>query len=238
MSCNTIERLKWDSQFFGYPVAKIVLDEKGYINVDNLFRQLASERIRLTYFFAPTTEEKLNEYVAKKGGILVDQKTLFHKTTEKHLKYTNSIIEYQDTVINERLIELGLQAGLFSRFRLDINFSNNEYEKLYIEWLTKSLNKTIARITVLAVKNSEIVGLTTLGEKSEFAEIGLVAVDENFRGQGIASDLIHFADNAAFDLGYNEIKVVTQLQNKVACRLYEKCNFQIGNITNIYHYWQ
>ena len=38
--------------------------------------------------------------------------------------------------------------------------------------------------------------------------------------------------------GYKEIKVVTQLQNKSGCRLYEKCNFQIESITNIYHFWQ
>jgi dTDP-4-amino-4,6-dideoxy-D-galactose acyltransferase len=133
---------------------------------------------------------------------------------------------------------LVLQAGLFSRFRLDINFSDKEYEKLYIEWLTKSINKTLAIKTFVVKNGSEIIGITTLGERSKFADIGLVAVDKNFRGRGIAYDLIHSADNTACGLGYDEIKVVTQLQNKGACRLYEKCNFQIESITNVYHYWQ
>ena len=92
--------------------------------------------------------------------------------------------------------------------------------------------------TFVAKNRSDIIGITTLGKKSEFADIGLVAVDKNFRGQGIASDLIHSADTAAYHLGYKEIKVVTQLKNKGACRLYEKCNFQIENITNVYHYWK
>lgn len=238
MSKNFIERLEWDSKFFGYPVARIVFDQLGFDNMDDLFRQLISEKIRLTYFFVPESETKLNKHIAKKGCILVDQKTTFSKTTERQIKYSNYIVEFTETEINNRLIKLVLQAGLFSRYRVDKNFTNNEYERLYIEWLTKSINRTLALKTFIAKKDSDIIGLSTLSEKSGFADIGLVAVDENFRGQGIAYDLIHFADNAAFDLGYNKIKVVTQLQNMGACRLYEKCNFQIENITNIYHYWQ
>jgi dTDP-4-amino-4,6-dideoxy-D-galactose acyltransferase len=238
MSIDVIERLEWDSQFFGYPVARIVFDQQGCDNLDDLFRQLISEKIRLTYFYVPVSETKLNGDITKKGGNLVDQKTLYSKMTGKHNNFSDYIFEFQGTQINERLKELVLQAGLFSRFHSDKNFINKEYEKLYTEWLAKSLNKILALKTVIAKKDSDIVGLTTVGERSGHADIGLVAVDENFRGQGIGYDLIHFADNAAFDLGYNEIKVVTQLQNKGACRLYEKCNFHIENITNIYHYWR
>ena len=238
MTANTIERLEWDSQFFGYSVAKVGLDDKGYDKVDVVFRQLASDNIRLTYFFIPMSETKLNNYISERGGKLVDQKTIFFKKTEGQKNFCNNIIEYQGTEINDRLIALGLQAGLFSRFRLDINFTKNEYKRLYIEWLTKSLNKTLAINTFIAKNGPEIIGITTLGKRSGFADIGLVAVDEKFRGKGIASDLIHFAENTAFNLGFNEIKVATQLHNKGACRLYEKTNFQIESITNIYHYWQ
>jgi len=238
MPINAVERLEWDSQFFGYPVARIVFDHQGCDNLDDLFKQLISEKPRVTYFFVPASEKKLNKLIAKKKCILVDQKTMFHKTTEKHAQFYNNIIEFQGTEISDKLINLGLQAGLFSRFHIDVNFYNKEYESLYIEWLTKSLNKTLATKTFITRKDRDIVGFTTLGERSGYADIGLVAVDENFRGQGMAYDLIRFADNASFDLGYSEIKVVTQLQNKAACKLYEKCNFQIENITNIYHYWQ
>ena len=201
-------------------------------------RLLALEKVRLTYFFVPVSDVNLNTLISERGGLLVDQKTTYSKKTEKLELAHPCISEFQDTEINDRLIDLGLQAGLFSRFRVDDNFANNEYERLYIEWLTKSINKSIALKTFIAKQDSEIVGITTLGGRSEFAEIGLVAVDENYRGRGIASNLVHFAERTAFDLGYPELKVVTQLQNKGACRLYEKCNFNIESITNVYHYWQ
>jgi len=237
MKKNTIEPLAWDSNFFGYPIARIDLDQNGGEELDRLFKQLVFAEIRLAYFFVPPVEKKMNEYIIKKGGVLVDEKTVFLKQTEKHTGFSNQINESRNVEINERLIKLSLQAGTYSRFRTDKNFVKNEYERLYIEWITRSVNKEISFKTLEAIKGSEIVGITTLDDKKNYAHIGLVAVDEKYRGQGIGHDLIRSADTIAFTMGFKEIDVVTQLQNKGACRLYEKCNFRIDRITNVYHYW-
>jgi len=238
MQTNIIKTLEWDSQFFGYPVARINFDKEGSDCLDDLFLNIESKKLRVTYFYVPPAEKELISRITKKGGILVDQKVIFSKNTEKHNKYSNDIIEFQGIDLNIKLIELVLQAGKYSRFRLDRNFNKREYQRLYIEWLSKSLKKVIAFKTLVAKEGSDIVGITTLGEKAKFADIGLVAVDKNFHGQGIGCDLIHSADNVANEKGIKEIKVATQLKNKGACRLYEKCHFQIEKITNIYHYWQ
>lgn len=238
MKINTIETLEWDSQFFGYPVARITLDKESSDYLDDIFLNIESEKFRVTYFYVPPEEKELINRITKKGGILVDQKVVFSKKTEKHNKYSNDIIEFQGIDLNEKLIELVLQAGKYSRFRLDRNFNKKEYQRLYIEWLSKSIKKVIAFKTLVAKKGSDIVGITTLGENTQFADIGLVAVDERFHGQGIGCDLIHSADNVANEKGIKEIKVVTQFDNKGACRLYEKCHFHIEKITNIYHFWQ
>jgi dTDP-4-amino-4,6-dideoxy-D-galactose acyltransferase len=235
---NTIEPLTWDSQFFGYPVARIVFDQEGFAVLDSLFDQLVTEKYRLTYIFVPPTEKRLITCIEAKGGLLADQKVIFGKTPEQHTVSLSNIIEFQGNNINQQLIGLVLQAGLFSRFRIDKNFENNEYERLYIEWLTKSIKKLIAFSVMVAMDGSDSIGLTTISKNAPQANIGLFAVDEHFRGRGIGQDLIHSADTASFELGLKELKVVTQLQNKVACSLYEKCNFQIEKITNVFHYWQ
>lgn len=237
MNKNTIEPLAWDSQFFGYPVARIALDQHGGEELDNLFKQLATN-FRLTYFFIAPGEKEMNEHIIKKGGVLVDQKTVFLKPTEKHSGFSNEITEFQGTEINARLKELALQAGICSRFRMDKNFIKDEYERLYIEWISRSVKKEIACKTLVAAKGSDIIGITTLADEKNCAHIGLVAVAEAFRGQGIGRDLIYSADTIASVMGFKEINVVSQLQNKGACKLYEKCGFHVESITNIYHYWQ
>lgn len=238
MKLNIIEPLNWDSNFFGYPVAKVILDKKANDNIFNIFHQLTSEKYRLTYLFVSPDDLKLNRQIKEKGAILVDQKTIFTKSCENHHYYSNEIVKLDSTEINEQLIKLALQAGSFSRFRLDKNFTQKEYERLYTEWLINSLNKEPAIKTFAAIKDSEIIGITTLEDKKSYSAIGLVAIDEEHRRKGIGYDLIHTADTISFDMGFKEIKVVTQFQNKDACRLYEKCNFNIENITNIYHFWQ
>jgi dTDP-4-amino-4,6-dideoxy-D-galactose acyltransferase len=238
MQKNKVENLEWDSRFFGYPVARITLDKEGSDKLDHLFLNLETGKFRVTYFFVPPEEKELIYRITKKGGILVDQKMGFSKITERHNQYSNDIVEFQGIDINEKLIELVLQAGKYSRFCLDKNFTNKEYQRLYIEWLSKSILKEIAFKVLVAKNGSDLIGITTLSEKEQLADIGLVAVDENFQGQGIGYDLIRSADTVAFEKGIKEIKVVTQFENKRACRLYEKCHFQIEKITNIYHYWQ
>jgi len=237
MQTNTLELLEWDSQFFGYPVARVFFDPAGIDNLDKIMLQIDAGKIHLTYFFVPLKADYLNNQISLKGGISVDQKTIFTKKSEPHSDFINSIIDYPGGEIDPRLVDLVLQAGSYSRFRIDSNFKNKEYEKLYITWLSNSLNKSIAFKTLVAKRKDDILGITTIGQKGKHADIGLVAVDENFRGQGIGYDLIHSADSIAFEMGFKEIKVVTQYKNRSACRLYEKCNFSIESITNIYHYW-
>jgi dTDP-4-amino-4,6-dideoxy-D-galactose acyltransferase len=238
MTTNTIEPLAWDSRFFGFRVASVTLDRNGADDLDRLFRQLASEKFRLTYFFVPPGENKLNEHIKKMGGVAVDQKTVFSKAAEKHVSFAHQIYEFPGREMDENLQRLVLQAGIYSRFHTDKNFVNREYERLYVEWLRNSLNKTLADRILVAKNGSAIVGMTTLGKKADHADIGLVAVDEIMRGQGIGYDLIRFTDSVAFAMGFKTIQVVTQLQNQGACQLYEKCDFKISHITNVYHYWR
>jgi len=238
MSINTLEFLDWDSHFFGYRVAKISLDANGIGVLAQIFEQLTSDKFRLAYIFVSPVENEINERILNNGGELIDQKTTFIKTTEEHISFDHRIDEFIETRMDENLKELVLQSGEFSRFRLDRRFISNEYERLYVEWLRKSLNKTIAFKTFVAREKTEIAGLITLGKKKECADIGLVAVDEKYRGRGIGRDLIRFADNAAFTMGFKQIQVVTQKKNWGACRLYEKCGFKMNNVINVYHYWR
>jgi len=135
------------------------------------------------------------------------------------------------------MIALSLQSGIFSRFATDPGFQNREYEKLYTEWIQRSVSGEIAISTLVAESDLQTAGLITLGEKNGHAEIGLLAVEERFRGEKIGSELIKAADSLACESGFNQIDVVTQGQNQPACRLYEKMNFTLSRTVFVYHYW-
>src|SRR5690606_2664394 len=130
------------------------------------------------------------------------------------------------------------QSGEFSRFKVDNNFSNNEYEKLYSEWLIGSINKRLATDIIVKRLDGKIVGFVTLTKKNvELADIGLVAVDSSYRGKGIGKELIFQVISLAKSQGYKKIQVVTQLDNRPANNLYKKCGFKKFSLTFIYHIW-
>lgn len=235
---NEIIPLEWDSQFFGYKIAQVTFNQFGKEALERIFSILETSNFRLTYLMVPPSESELNARIIKAGGILADTKTIYSKVTQAHSGFQTQIEEYHESVPGKKLIELGLQAGAYSRFRIDKNFVNNEFERLYTRWIINSVNKKMALMTIVALLENEIVGMITINGKKKCAEIGLVAVDKNFEGKGIGSDLIGFSDNIAFHMNFKEIKVTTQQQNARACRLYEKCNFTIEHITNVYHFWQ
>ncbi len=238
MLYNNLIPLEWDTRFFGYSVAKINLNHEGIEKINNLFNQIAIEKIHLTYIFVSPDDSEIIGFLEKKRCALVDQKTTFSKKAENRLIKNNEIFEFRKKTPTVKLKKLALLAGQYSRFQNDENFKNNEYERLYIEWLNNSLLKKLAKKTFIAKRMQETIGFTTLNYQNNYAEIGLIAVDRKFQGMGVGSDLIYKTENEAVEIGFNELRVVTQLNNKAACRLYEKCDFTKKEVTNIFHFWQ
>jgi dTDP-4-amino-4,6-dideoxy-D-galactose acyltransferase len=234
---NSFEFLHWDSDFFGYRVAKVTINEKDPDNYKRTLSILHNEHIRLTYILLSPEASDLNDVIIESGGQLVDKKVTFCKSSTSHSGFRNEILEYSGNGEKKELYELALQAGLFSRFRIDNNFKNGEYERLYKKWLDNSLNGNVASKVIIARTKEHITGLITLGVKGTIADIGLLAVDRTYTGMGIGSELVYYADNEAYAGGYNKIKVVTQLDNERACALYKRCGFDVESLINIYHLW-
>jgi dTDP-4-amino-4,6-dideoxy-D-galactose acyltransferase len=133
---------------------------------------------------------------------------------------------------------LAWQSGEYSRFRLDSRFATTVMRDMYTIWLRNSLTGSMAR-QVMRWRDAagQEVGLLTLGEKNGRADIGLLAVDASMRGQGVGQQLVAAAVAQAAAWGYAELQVVTQWDNTLACRFYEKCGFQLVHEEHIYHCW-
>jgi dTDP-4-amino-4,6-dideoxy-D-galactose acyltransferase len=101
------------------------------------------------------------------------------------------------------------------------------------------VNRKIAMEVLVYDMNKTIAGVVTLGEKQLRADIGLIAVDDLYRGKGIGTSLMlsaesWFASHTNFDL----IQVVTQGANIAARSLYERCGYSVEKIEYVYHFWK
>jgi dTDP-4-amino-4,6-dideoxy-D-galactose acyltransferase len=229
--------LEWDSSFLGFAVGKIELFDKPN---DSTFSQILEigYSYKLCYLFS-SQELKYKIIDYNKSLFLADIKLIFG------IDLKNFPIEFDTIDNNYRVLteivpdlnNLALLAGKFSRYKTDPKFNENVFERLYEEWLRKSITGHLADQVVGYYIDDEIAGFITLLKKDNKVSIGLVAVSERFQRLGIGKKLIKFAIDYGIKNKAEQLIVETQAANNPACILYNSIGFKEIDKIYIYHLW-
>jgi len=236
---NSLEILEWDSSFFGYPVAKITAQAITADKLASIVAEAKKSGTRLIYLFTDPADTVSTQAAKSIDAKLVDQKITFHTyinnkeaaTVDAHIE------EFEGDHPTAQLVNLSLQSGLYSRYKVDPEFKNNEFERLYLAWIENSVNKKIADHIFVYMEDGKELGFVTLKARSNNAQIGLIAVDESSRGKAIGKKLIAAVINKLQNKNIPELDVATQIDNADACNFYEKVGFKGLKTENIYHIW-
>jgi dTDP-4-amino-4,6-dideoxy-D-galactose acyltransferase len=230
-----LEDVPWDSDFFGYKVGKLSATTENELEAERLLTE--SNAYHLIYVFADRALN-LPQAVAK----LVDRKVTMHQQINKSVLDFHSEIRIEAFDLNKdsysELEQLALLSGVFSRFKRDENFTNNEYNRLYTQWIYNSAYKKTAFEILVAKISGKIIGFVSLEKKTEtLSAIGLIAVAPHAQGKGIGFALIQEAKKRSLAHSFSEIQVVTQAENTAALFLYKKADFNQTAMKYIYHHW-
>lgn len=236
---NQLEQATWDSDFFDYKIGRI---HAGNMNSEILRMQIAqanAEGYKLIYLFADPEDVLSNTSAKDFGAKLVDQKVTFRIKVEDAVDagINEHIKDYETGYPSEKLIDLSLQSGLYSRYKIDENFRNREFERLYLAWIENSMNKKIADHTFVYVEDGKELGVVTVKIKPELAQIGIIAVDESTRGKSIGSKLMKQVIAVVKKKQVPLLDVATQIDNTNACNFYKKLGFHANVLENVYHIW-
>ncbi|MCS7027578.1 MAG: GNAT family N-acetyltransferase [Bacteroidia bacterium] len=233
---DVINFLSWDSEFFGYKVGQIILHTESIFS-EKWIEHARKEGYKLLYIRC-VPEHPQEKKIEGMGGILVDEKVTFcQRIPQSPFEYTSSIKLYQEKTPTPQILQLALDSGIYSRFKIDKNFKNNEFQRLYEVWIKNSTEGKIAKHVIIYQKGNETVGLLTLGEKNNRADIGILAVNPQHRREGVGKQLVQKAFELSLQMGHTYIQVVTQKANQNACKFYEKVGFSVDTIEHIYHLW-
>lgn len=228
--------LAWDSDFFKYKIAKIEIDGLSIDLIDQL-NSLKSSDYTLIYLFSKKELNISNSDLVNFNPILVDKKITYEKKLSNvSSRYDKNIYRYNRDIIDNKLIELAVQSGEYSRFKIDNRIGYKKFRELYEIWIKNSVQKKPAKETLIYHLN-DIKGFVIVGEKRNKAWIDLIAVDETTRGKGIGTKLIIAAESWAKSKGCTEMRVVTQQANLKACKFYEKHGYQLMKKEYVYHIW-
>lgn len=219
---TTLQTLPFDSSLFGYPVGKFLADEFWD---EAAFIEQAKD-FHLVYIFSKKPISKTSNRIYQ-----VDIRLTFEKELKKSTTKDPEIKPYTE-VLSDQLLALALESGIHSRFNTDPNFKNGEFKKLYQVWIQKSLDQQQVLIA------DELSGFVTFELSEKEAQIGLIAVDPQHRGKGLAKRLVQAAEKYSFQKGAQTLSIGTQQTNLPACSLYQKLGYTVKEKVFVYHYWR
>jgi len=232
-----IEYCIWDSGFFNKKIGKIEYEKSLEGDLIRLLQTAKEDGYQLIYVFGDEETFVPDAVLNQFNGRLVDRKCLYSKTINTGDSFESNAIEYELTELTHDLESLALLSGTHSRFRLDKGFDNADFERLYAIWINRSLKKEIADKIFVVAESDIVMGMITLKINEDVGHIGLCAVSEAAQGKGYGGNLIKACVNELVSKKVYQLEVPTQMDNRSACRFYEKCGFSIKSITNTYHFW-
>lgn len=226
--------LEWDSNFFGKTIAFIDAGNAPDGQIREEINKMSHCDLIYLYTLHPIDLKGYNAVLADIKRSYVLEKPVYGKTDN------NTITSDQFSPAD--LYDLAIQAGEHSRYKVDPNFTQQEFEQLYKTWIDNSINEGFAD-HVLATydftSNPNIrkaTGLITAKRSGNELSIGLFATDEKYRRHGIGSGLIQEIMNIASE-GHMSVEVTTQRDNAKACKFYENRGFVLAKEEYIYHIW-
>ncbi len=232
------KKLEWDSQTFGIPTGTITRQDLDDARLREALQAMRREGYRLVYFPSVRKLDDKNLLEAF-DGLLADEKVTFAKKLDTPFTAIpdDHIRSYDASTVSPELLSLAYDSGLYSRFRVDPHFTQNEYQVLYRIWIERSVRREIAHEVLVYAEGTKLLGMVTLGEKNGRGDIGLVAVSEDARGKGIGKKLMVAAEADFRKRGYAAAQVVTQGINQPAIKLYTGSGYHLDEAVYFYHFW-
>lgn len=226
-----IERLAWDSEFFGFPVGRLCVSSEDGQSC-RLEQKVRESGCRLIYVFLPIgAYHDLRRELVDLGGQLRDVKVTYRK--KLHGVALPAKDRCEATAVTDELQRLAYASGWCSRFVTDDRLSPF-FHSMYSIWLKRDFER--GKIFVRRV-DDRIGGMVTASILGSVGKIGLLAVDSSCCGRGIGLQLMRDADSWFAEVGVAECEVVTQHANVAACGLYEKVGYSALSRCEVWHVW-
>jgi GNAT superfamily N-acetyltransferase len=219
-----IERLTWDSEFFGTGIGRL-LAESLTLEVAAQSRQWCREnQVSCLYFLGSDAIEPPS------GFHLIDQRLTLAWEAEPVAEPAPAVrpFETADLAVLEGIAR---QSHRDSRFYSDPFFDPARCDDFYATWIRRSCEGW-AELVLVATVEGVPAGYVTCHNET----IGLIAVAAGAQRRGLGRQLVIAAQQYFHLRGAARISVVTQGRHHAARALYENRGFRLNATQHWYHY--
>ena len=231
--------LPWDSQFFGYKIARLAGAHVTLARLAEAREFCARERVDCLYFLASADDPATLALAGEAGFRLVDVRMTFARdcAAEDAQIRVPEAIRHAAASDRAELLRLAESAHTNTRFFADGRLAPRG-PALYRRWLERSFDDTAGTIFVAALDGAPVGYLTcAVDAATRVGNIGLVAVADRAQGRGLGAGLARAGIGWLARAGAGRTTVVTQGRNVAAQVLYERAGFVTHAVELWFHLW-
>lgn len=233
--------LDWDSNFFGYRIARTTVSRLDYGTVERLARWCDAHAIDCLYFLGDS-DDALTTRLAE----------------DYRLRFVDIRVTLEQQLDGIPAIGDGLAPGLIrlatpndvsdlramarenhrdSRFYYDPRFPPTRCDALYETWIERSCNGYADTVLIAELSGCPAGYVTCHVSDQARGQIGLLGIGAAYQGTRLGQKLLRVALRWFAERGVTRVTVVTQGRNCRAQRLYQRCGFLTQSVQLWYHWW-
>jgi dTDP-4-amino-4,6-dideoxy-D-galactose acyltransferase len=226
---SNVKKLDWDTNFFQFEIGEI----------NTIPENLNCNNFKLIVY--KNQFNTLNNLIGYNINF-EELKIIYSKNIKKvnFFKMEQALIRnnLENPRDNNYFYDLAFESGKYSRFKLDSNFSQEHFEKLYKKWVDNSNEDKDNNIIFYIESNITAIGFLILKIVDKNAQVVLISIHRDFQGKGYGKKLLLYAENYCFENNITNLDISTQNKNTNACLFYEAMGYSIFKRTYIKHFWK
>jgi dTDP-4-amino-4,6-dideoxy-D-galactose acyltransferase len=244
-SATLCEELPWDSKFFGLSISRAIPAHLDAPACDAMLEWCRTHGVDCLYFLARPDDTMTLRLLDDGGFQLVGVRVTLSRHAPAGRGDVRGHVRRAVGGDIPDLRDIASSAHGDTRFHADSRFDAARCDELYATWIENSV-RGFADHVLVAERDDAPVGYLTLhvatpdpapDAAGRTARIGLFAVHERYRNQGVGRDLLRGAAQMLAEEDVTETSVVTTGRNIAALRLYRGEGFTTIDVALWYHRW-
>jgi dTDP-4-amino-4,6-dideoxy-D-galactose acyltransferase len=229
----------WDTPFFGRRIARVEGGDCDAGNMPVLLRWCEDQSIECLYWQVSAGNQAAIRAAEAHSFRLVDvvvglERVLAAAPREVHpLSGIRAFVE--DDMSD--LMDIAAHSHRNTRFYHDENFPRPSCERFYRRWIERACRGDSARVWVAECGDKAVGYITCDLPEAGVGEIGLLAVDQRARGQGVGGALLQTALDWFTSQGVMRVRAETHGSDGRSVRFYQRAGFLTRRVGLWYHKW-
>jgi dTDP-4-amino-4,6-dideoxy-D-galactose acyltransferase len=228
-----VEPLPWDSEFFGFPIGRVDLDDATPESLARIEAEAREMGIVCLYGSLDPSRGTTAYLVQTFGHRLVEVSLLFARPPIPFTPPPTASVGRRGTI--DDVPRLGAEITTlapWSRFGADPRFGLEAARRMHVAWVERAARDGEERMLAITEDESGVTGLSTQ-VRSPVPRVDLMGVTKPGTGASYAlmAELADWAGGGALEAGPCAARNIAPL------RFLEHCGFGMSRVRYLYHRW-